>query len=236
MAIAQKEETLKIRVRLFALYREKAGTDSLEISLPQGETVADLLDQIRSHVPELSLEYRHTLVAVNADYAEPDYPLQEGDEIALIPPVSGGTTMKRITHEPLDVQSISDSVRQETNGAVITFQGTTRLYTRDKRVVSLEYEAYQEMAEKKMEEIAQEVRQRWDLEDIALYHRIGHLEIGETSLVVAIASPHRKEAFEAARYAVDRIKEMVPIWKKEVFEDGEVWVGSETEEHATHAH
>ena len=139
--------------------------------------------------------------------------------------------MIRITQEPLDVQFISDSVRRETDGAVVTFQGTTRLYTRDKRVISLEYEAYQEMAEKKMAEIAQEIRHRWNLEDIALCHRIGRVEVGETSLVVAIASPHRKEAFDAARYAVDRIKEMVPIWKKEIFEDGEVWVGSESAEH-----
>ena len=131
-----------------------------------------------------------------------------------------------ITREPLDPQVLTKAVQRDTSGAVVTFLGTTRRYTEGKEVRYLDYEAYLPMAGAKLKEIAQEVRARWDIEDIAIAHRIGRLEIGEVSLVVAIASPHRQEAFQASQYAVDRLKQTVPIWKKEVFEDGEVWVGA----------
>ena len=133
--------------------------------------------------------------------------------------------MITITEAPLNPEEVMQKVLHDTNGGVVTFLGTTRLYTDDRRVLYLEYEAYQPMAEKMIREIAQEVRERWGIEHMAVAHRVGRLEIGEISLVVAMASPHRKEAFEACHYAVDRIKEIAPIWKKEVFEDGEVWVG-----------
>jgi len=130
-----------------------------------------------------------------------------------------------ITESPINPESITSQVTRDTNGGVVTFLGTTRLYTEGRVVLHLEYEVYQPMAEKKIREIAGEVKERWGIEDMAVAHRVGRLEIGEISLVVAVASPHRIEAFEACHYAVDRIKEIAPIWKKEVFEDGEVWVG-----------
>ena len=134
-----------------------------------------------------------------------------------------------ITSEPLNPQEVTDLVRRDSNGAVVTFLGTTRDFSEGRDVLYLEYEAYQPMAENMLREIAQEVLDRWGIEDMAIAHRVGKLEVGEISLVVALASPHRKDAFEASVYAMDRIKAVVPIWKKEVFQGGEVWVDSHEE-------
>ena len=136
--------------------------------------------------------------------------------------------MIEITHKPLDPQPATASVRRDSNGAVVTFLGTTRRTSMDKTVLYLEYEGYVPMALKKLREIADEVSDKWPIQDISILHRIGRLEIEDISLVVAIASPHRKEAFQACGFVVDRIKETVPIWKKEVFEDGQVWVGCQS--------
>jgi len=133
----------------------------------------------------------------------------------------------KITDEPLDPEAITARVRRDSNGAVVTFLGTTRDFTAGRTVLHLEYEAYRPMADRKLAEIVDEIRERWSIEDVAIAHRLGRLEIGETSLIVAVASPHREAAFAACQYSVDRIKEMVPIWKKEFFEGGEVWVGSQ---------
>ena len=135
--------------------------------------------------------------------------------------------MIEITHEPLDPEAITAKVKKDSNGAVVTFLGTTRDFNHGRRVLRLEYEAYRPMADKKLAEIVDEIRERWPIEDVAIAHRLGPLEIGDISLVVAVAAPHRKEAFAACQYSVDRIKQMVPIWKKEHFEGGEVWVGSQ---------
>ena len=140
--------------------------------------------------------------------------------------------MISITVEPLIPEEITARVRKETNGAVVTFLGTTRLFAEGKTVLYLEYEAYQEMALKEMEKVRQELMAQWSIEDVAIAHRIGRVDIGEISLVVAVASPHRKEAFHACHEAVDRIKETVPIWKKEYFEGGSHWVACEAHEHA----
>lgn len=138
--------------------------------------------------------------------------------------------MIEITYEALDPERITSEVRKDTNGAVVTFLGTTRVFSEGKRVVKLEYEAYEDMARKKLEEVRQEMRREFGVEDIAIAHRIGPVDIGQISLVVAVASPHRKEAFFACHKAVDRVKEIVPIWKKEVFEDGSRWVACEDHE------
>lgn len=135
-----------------------------------------------------------------------------------------------ITAIPLDPEQITAKVRKDTNGAVVTFLGTTRLFSEGKRVVKLEYEAYEEMALKKLEEIRQEMMAEFGIEDIAISHRIGPVDIGQISLVVVVASPHRREAFFACHKIVDRVKEIVPIWKKEVFEDGSRWVACENHE------
>ena len=141
--------------------------------------------------------------------------------------------MIKITEEPLDPEEITAQVRSDSNGAVITFLGTTRDFSEGRNVEYLEYEAYQPMAENMLQQIADELREKWDIDDFAVAHRVGRVDIGEISLVVALASPHRQQAFEAGGYIVDRIKQIVPIWKKEVFEGGEVWVGSEEESATT---
>ena len=140
--------------------------------------------------------------------------------------------MIELTRQVLNPDPITASVRQDTNGAVVTFLGITRRTSQDKRVLYLEYEAYEPMALKKLEKVRQEVINKWGLQDVAIAHRFGRLEIEETSLVVAVASPHRREAFKACLEVVDRIKETVPIWKKEVFEDGEAWVGCQSHQHS----
>ncbi len=141
--------------------------------------------------------------------------------------------MIKITSEPLNPEEITAQVRSNSNGAVITFLGTTRDFSEGRNVEYLEYEAYQPMAENMLQQIADELREKWDIDDFAVAHRVGRVDIGEISLVVALASPHRQQAFEAGGYIVDRIKQIVPIWKKEVFEGGEVWVGSEEESATT---
>ena len=143
--------------------------------------------------------------------------------------------MIKITKEPLNPEEITAQVRRDSNGAVITFLGTTRDFSEGRNVEYLEYEAYQPMAENMLQQIADELREKWDIADFAVAHRVGRVDIGEISLVVALSSPHRQQAFEAGQYVVDRIKQLVPIWKKEAFEGGEVWVGSEEESAAAPA-
>jgi len=217
---------LKIEVRFFAVYRERAGCDTIALEVPDGATVADLTEELGHRFPSLTSASTPIVVAVNAEYANPDTPLRDGDEVALIPPVSGGNRMVRVTSDPLTPEETTALVRRDTSGAVVTFLGTARLYSQGKRVLYLEYEAYPEMAAKKLEEIRQEVKEDWGLEEAAIHHRVGRVEIGEVSLVVAVASAHRKEAFAACQQVVDRIKAVVPIWKKEVFEDGQAWAGA----------
>jgi len=164
-------------------------------------------------------------IALNAEYASWETPLQEGDEVAFLPPVSGGKTPPlALLREPIEVGQVVASVAAPDCGAVVVFLGTVRNHSQGRRVRALEYEAYPEMALREMERIRQEIRQRWGLERVAIVHRLGHLEVGEVSVVIAVAAPHRAEAFEACRYAIERLKESVPIWKKEMGEEGEVWV------------
>ena len=223
---------MNVRVQFFALYRERAGLKQLSLNLSPGATVSQAVEEVRSLYPALAASTVDIVAAVNAEYATPDLVLREGDDIALIPPVSGGQDMIEITHGPLDPEEVTAKVRKPTNGAVVTFLGTTRLFADGRKVVSLEYEAYEEMALNELEAIRREIQTEWSIEDIAIAHRIGRVDIGEISLVVAVASPHRKEAFHACHEAVDRLKQRVPIWKKEYFEDGYHWVACEEHDHA----
>lgn len=220
-----------VTLRLFAVYRERVGTDCIEVTLAEGATVDDALRCLAESHPATVPLLPTTMVAVNQSYVERDHVLQAGDEVALIPPVSGGMELPGpnpriiITDEPLDADRVTQMVMSTANGGVVTFQGITRDQTGGRTVVRLDYEAYPEMAHKMLQQIFDEVEERWGITDMALAHRIGRLELGEASLVVAVGAAHRAEAFAAAMYAVDRLKEIVPIWKKEFFEDGSVWVG-----------
>ena len=220
---------MQARIRLFAFYREQAGTDQLEVTLPEQSTVAQAVEQLLAERPTLPRDFRPHLIAVNEEFASLGDPLHDGDEVALYPPVSGGVDAA-VTHEPIDVKAVAALVRRPSNGAVATFEGVTRNETGGIRVLHLEYEAHDSMANKVLAQVLEETAHRFGVPEVAARHRLGHLEIGDVSLVVAVGSPHRREAFLAAQYAVDCIKQIVPIWKKEFFEDGSVWVGLACEE------
>ena len=215
-----------IDVRLFAMLREQAGSDSVTVEVGDGATVRDVLDAVsRQHGLGDLIERMPVVMAVNREYVAADSPLAEGDELALIPPVSGGeasTTHTRVTSEPLSLERLAQMVVRPESGAVVTFQGTTR------DVERLEYEAYPGMAEKEIERIAAEASARWPIARIAVVHRTGVVPIGEASVAIAASSAHRADAFSAARFTIDRLKEVVPIWKKEFFDGGAVWIGDQT--------
>jgi molybdopterin synthase catalytic subunit len=204
-----------VTVRLFAGLRERAGWSLREVD---ASTVADVWPAL-----DLGDEPEGLLYAVNKEYAPRDRALADGDEVALIPPVSGGAF--RLSDEPLSLERCVDEVRDEDAGAIATFTGTTRRTSRGRTVIQLEYEAYEGMAETTMEGIAQELRTRYNVTDVAIHHRIGRVGIGETSVVIAVSAPHRADALAACRDAIDALKERVPLWKKEVYEGGEEWIG-----------
>jgi molybdopterin synthase catalytic subunit len=220
-----------VLVRLFASYREAAGAGHLQLELPAGATVRDAIREVLHQHP-LVAEGRQLVIARNREYVDPDAPLADGDEVALIPPVSGGSTSAplrtRVTGDPLSVDDVLDAVRDERFGGLVVFLGTVRSESRGTRVTHLEYEAYAEMAESKMREIAARLEGEHAPAKVAMHHRVGDLAIGDTAVIVAAGAPHRDAAFAAARAAIDELKSVVPIWKKEYSADGAVWV----EEHA----
>jgi molybdopterin synthase catalytic subunit len=209
-----------VTVRLFAGLREQAGTSRRELELERGATAADVW-------PALGLGERPPglLVAVNREYADAAQALSDGDEVALIPPVSGGADAFLLSEDPLSVDAAIDEVASADAGAIATFIGTTRRRSRGREVVRLEYEAYEGMAEAEMARIAEAVREKHDVLAIAIHHRVGVVAIGETSVVIAISAPHRAAALDACRETIDTLKETVPLWKKEIYDGGESWIG-----------
>lgn len=207
---------MNVTVKLFAGLRERAGWSRRE--LEGVERVADVWAALG-----LGEEPAGVLYAVNKEYASPDRLLAEGDEVALIPPVSGGAF--RLSEEQLDLAAAVREVESDEAGAIATFVGTTRIRSRGRTVVHLEYEAYPEMAERVMAEIADELKRRYELCEVAIHHRVGRVGIGEPSVVVAVSAPHRSDALAACKDAIDTLKETVPVWKKEVYEGGEEWIG-----------
>jgi molybdopterin synthase catalytic subunit len=209
---------MKVAVRLFAGLRELAGTRATEIELSPGSTAADVWPAL-----ELGAEPPGLLLAVNKSYAARDTVLQEGDEIALIPPVWGGAF--RLSEGPLSVDDAVREVASDDAGAIATFIGTTRAHSRGRDVVQLEYEAYEGMAEAEMERIATELVERHNLIAVAIHHRVGVVGIGGTSVVIAVSSAHRASALAACAEAIDTLKGTVPLWKKETYVGGEEWIG-----------
>ena len=209
---------MTVIVRLFAVLRERAGRDSIELELAEGATVADALDALRDGTPlGEALQRMPVRAAVNREYVASATSLEAGDELALIPPVSGGSGARadsdvhvRITTEPLSLEAVSHAVGRRGAGAIVIFQGTTRDVDR------LEYEAYREMAEERMAAIMRDCVRRHGLEAAAAEHRVGAVPLGLPSVIVAVSAAHRPEAFAAAREAIDRIKAEAPIWKQEV--------------------
>jgi molybdopterin converting factor subunit 1 len=209
---------VKVTVRLFAGLRERAGNGEREVELPARARVRDVWEALR-----LGEEPPGLLYAVNQEYVRRDRRLAEGDEVALIPPVSGGAF--RLTEEPIDVDGVIAQVADERAGAIATFLGTTRVRSRGRTVLHLEYEAYEGMAERLMERIADDLRSRYELCAVAMAHRVGRVGIGETSVAIAVSAAHREHALAACKEAIDTLKKQVPLWKKEVYEGGEEWLG-----------
>ena len=222
----------RVKVLFFASYRERTGLRELTLDLPEGARVRDLVNRLREDFPQVGELWDHALIAVDHKYAALEDVLQEGMEIAFFPPVSGGEeppTVVMVTEEVLDLDALVARIVAPTTGAVCLFTGVVRAKTQKGPVTEtsyLEYEAYVPMAEAKMRQVAREIRERWpQVEGIVIVQRIGRLVPGTPTVLIACAGPHRDSGvFEAARYGIDRLKEIVPIWKKEVGPQGEVWV------------
>ena len=219
---------MQLTVKLFGSLREEAGAKELELELPEGSRVADLRELLAERYPVLERHGERIAAAVNLEMSEGDHVLSEGDEVAFLPPVAGGSgepvKMCTLSDRPLAPDEVVARVTGSAAGGVVTFVGNVRDHARGRSIRYLEYEAYPEMAEREMQKIADEAGKRWPGTRVAIAHRTGHLEIGEAAVVIVAAAPHRAEAFEACRFAIDTLKQTVPIWKKEVATDGEYWV------------
>jgi molybdopterin synthase catalytic subunit/molybdopterin converting factor small subunit len=209
---------MRVTVRLFAGLREHAGTGRRDVELGDGARAEDVWRAL-----ELGDEPAGLVFAVNRAYVARDSALAEGDEVALIPPVSGGAF--RLTEDTIDLVTVVAEVEDDRAGAIATFVGTVRAESRGRKVMRLEYEAYEGMAENVMADLAEQLNQRYDLCAVAITHRVGVCEIGEASVAIAVSAPHRQDALAACKDAIDTLKETVPLWKKEVYEGGEEWIG-----------
>jgi len=209
-------ESVRVTVRLFAGLRERAGRARLEL-----DDVASV-DAVWERL-ELGDEPPGLLYAVNREYVTRGHVLHDGDEVAVIPPVSGGSLV--LSAEPLDVAAVVAEAASDDAGAISTFVGTVRRSSRGREVVRLEYEAFEEMAEPMLRSLADELTERHGLCAVAIHHRVGVVEIGEPSIVIAVSAPHRAAAIDACREAIDTLKQTIPLWKKEIYADGEEWIG-----------
>jgi molybdopterin synthase catalytic subunit len=227
---------MQVRLLFFATLKDIVGARQMQLEVPPGATVGDVLTHLEASYPRIK-DYRPVvLTAVNEEYVDQGASVQEGDEVAIFPPVSGGEVesdvltisrsgeLYQITRDSIDAQKISREMLRPEDGAICIFEGVVRNNSKGKRTLYLEYEGYDTMALKKLEEIGIFVRQAWEIGCVGMIHRLGRLEIGETSVAVIVTSPHRRAAFDACHYAIDKLKKVVPIWKKEFFEDGELWI------------
>lgn len=219
---------MAITVRLFALLREHKGQERIEVEPRGGDTVGSVFDRL---FPDLASDpLRETLAfALNATYVDPDQPVQDGDEVAFIPPLGGGSEDPRVHlgHEPLALEPLIASVSGPQRGGLATFTGLVRDHFEGRPVTHLEYEAYEPMALREMSALCEEIEARWDGAAVAIAHRLGRLEIGDAAVLIVVAAPHRAAAFEACRHGIDALKERVPIFKKELYTDGSSWKGNQ---------
>jgi molybdopterin synthase catalytic subunit len=222
---------MRIQLKYFAIIRETMGRGGDTKEVAAASTAGEVLDLIGRETPAVARLLPALMIMVNQEYASRDHVLREGDELALIPPVSGGAGdhLFRIQREPIDPRDVERLVIGPEIGGLVTFSGTVRNHARGRRVTALDYEAYDDVAEKLLARIGAEARERWDIDRIAIVHRTGRLEVGEISVVITAAAAHRAEAFAACQFAIDQIKVIVPIWKKEFYDDGSTWVGSEAD-------
>jgi molybdopterin synthase catalytic subunit len=243
--IEEPDNEIAVKVLFFGAARDAAGQGEVELKLPGASTVESAVKQLREQFPDLNRFGRSLLVALNEEYATRERLLASGDELALFPPVSGGSTETagdispassasthnffELTTTAIDVGAVARRIVLPECGATVTLDGYAREWTKGSRTLYLVYEAYEPMAQRELERLGNEAKQRFEIAHIGIVHRTGKLEIGETSVVIAVSAPHRKAAFEACEWAIKELKRTVPIWKKEIFEDGEVWVEGEGE-------
>lgn len=228
---------MRVRVLFFGMLKDMAGKSSDEIELPEGASVRALLAHYEARVPRLKESLPALALAVNQQYAGADTTLKSGDEVAILPPVSGGAgesagetpTRRRavIVRDAINTARVLADLKRGEDGAALVFEGVVRNQTRGRKTRYLDYEAYEEMALQQMDQLASQALQQFQIRDVAMVHRLGRLEIGETSVLIAVASAHRAAAFDACRWLIDTLKRKVPIWKKEYFEDGAVWADGE---------
>jgi len=227
---------VQVTLLLFASLKDIVGARELQLDVPSGFSVNDLLEQLESSYPRLRPYRSIVLTSLNEEYVDRGALISDGDEVAIFPPVSGGSTQSepaiaekpreiyRITREAIDARGLASMLLRPEAGAICIFEGVVRNNSKGKSTRYLEYEAYESMALKKMEEIGEFVRRAWEIDAVAIVHRLGHMDIGEASVAIIITSAHRRASFDACEYAIDRLKKVVPIWKKEFFEDGEIWI------------
>ena len=225
---------MRVRVLFFGMLKEMMAKPADVIELPEGASVRAVLAHYEAQMPRLRESLPSLAVAVNQQYAGPDTKLHADDEVALLPPVSGGAPdaegrawRASIVREVIDAPVVVAGLKRGEDGAALVFEGVVRNQTRGRKTLFLDYEAYEEMALQQMESLAGEALQQFQIRDVAIVHRLGRLEIGETSVLIAVASAHRAAAFDACRWLIDTLKRTVPIWKKEHFEDGAVWADGE---------
>jgi molybdopterin synthase catalytic subunit len=218
---------MQVRVLFFGQLKDVTGRASDSLTLPEGATLVDLLAHYEKGFPRLKALLPSVALSINQEYAAPDSALRDQDEVALLPPVSGGAPRAAIVREVINTQRVSDTIKHPEDGAVAVFEGIVRNETRGRRTLYLDYEAYEPMAQQKMEDLAAEALGKFAIRDVAVVHRLGRLEIGETSVLIVVASAHRAAAFDACRWLIDTLKKTVPIWKKEYFADGAVWADGE---------
>ena len=234
---------MRVRVLFFGMLKDFAGESSDLLELPEGALVRDVLAHYSSEVPRIKESLASLAVAVNQEYAGAETALKPGDEVALLPPVSGGSegetpsgqpagrrrysSRSSIVRDVIDTQDVVRNIKSSEDGAAVVFEGVVRNQTRGRKTLYLDYEAYEEMALAQMEGLAEQALKQFQVREVALIHRLGRLEIGETSVLVVVASAHRAAAFDACRWLIDTLKRTVPIWKNEYFEDGAVWADGE---------
>ena len=236
---------MQVSVLFFGMARDLTGVAQQSLEVPEGESLGNLWGTCEARFPRLSEIAGSLVTAVNQEIADRSRRLCDGDEVAFLPPVSGGAGSEisdfkfeisnssacRLTREPIPTQDLAQRLKAPPDGAVVVFEGIVRNNSNGKGTLYLEYEAYEPMALRKMEEIAAEAKQKFSIDRIGMIHRLGRLEIGETSVAIIVTSAHRRAAFEACHHAIDRLKQIVPIWKKEFFEDGSFWADGQSLRH-----
>ena len=225
---------MRVRVLFFGQIKDITGKSEEEVQVLEGSDLQGLFESYAGRFPRLGAMRHAVVLARNHEFADSSVLLADGDEVAFLPPVSGGSVpaerdvkLVAIVREPIDTRALVTRLQRAEDGAVVVFEGVVRNHSGGKATLYLEYEAYEPMALEQMRALAREARQRWPIDRIGILHRLGRLEIGEASVAIVVTSPHRHPAFEACRYTIDRLKKTVPIWKKEYFADGAIWADGE---------